>query len=97
MASILKHVFAKFKPFVCKYGKGYNHVPQACTNLKSFCDLKLILRMLAIMPLLDSLHLRIKFVQGRDVYIYDIVFAKGTYYLSMLMRGKHTHNLSLLC
>ncbi len=46
---------------------------QALKNLNQMCDVKLILRLLCILPLLECVHMVIKITQGQNVFICDFV------------------------
>ncbi len=44
-----------------------------CENLNFLCDLELILGLHAIFPILDSVHILIKFAQSFNLFTYDFI------------------------
>jgi hypothetical protein len=45
----------------------------ALKKLNSLCDVEFILGLPCIMPLLECVHMLIKFTQVRDVFVYNFV------------------------
>ncbi len=45
----------------------------AKTNLQYLCDIEMVMELACIMPLLESVHVFIKFVQACDTFVCDFV------------------------
>jgi len=56
MLSPTKRVYAKFCPLIVKMHAKSARSDQALKNLNAMCDVKLILGLLYILPLLECLH-----------------------------------------
>ncbi len=73
MLSPTKRVYLKFHPFIIKTHAKSQRSDVVKKNLKSLCDVEIILGLPCILPLLECVHALIKVVQGKDVFVCDFV------------------------
>ncbi len=73
MPFLIKWVYVEYCPFIVKMHVKSSKNDQALKNLNQMCDVKFILRLLCILPLLKCVHMLVKITQGQDVFICDLV------------------------
>ncbi len=68
-----KRVFAKYCFLIVKMQAKFVKSEVALKNLNSLCDVEFILGLHCILPLLECVHMLIKFAQHKDVFIYNFM------------------------
>jgi hypothetical protein len=77
------------------HGNTHDGVPRNNTvseNLNFLCQLELILSLIAIFPLLDSVHTLIKFAQSCDVFMCDFINVVKICQLEFYQLYNDSHN-----
>jgi hypothetical protein len=75
MPSATEQVCVEYCFLIIKLNSKSSKNDQTLRNLNAMCDVELILGLTCIFPLLQCVHMFIKIVQGRDVFVCD--FAKS--------------------
>jgi hypothetical protein len=73
MLELLKWVMVEYKTLIVNMSQDNVLIVQARFNLDLFCDLHMLLGLFCLLPLLEAVNFLIKYVQRRDVFIYDFV------------------------
>jgi hypothetical protein len=73
MLEFLKWVMVEYKTLIMKMSQDNVLIVQARFNLDLFCDLHMLLGLFRLLPLLEAVNVLIKYVQRRDVFIYDFM------------------------
>jgi hypothetical protein len=73
MLSPMKRVMEQYWPFIAMMHDDVLWNNTTTEHLSSFCDLKLIFGLHAILPLLDYMPTLIKFAQSRNVFFCDFI------------------------
>jgi hypothetical protein len=69
-----KQVLAKYKTMVVKMHNNNLHIVATTKmNLQYLCDIEVVMGLANIMPLLESVHVLIKFTQAHDTFLCDFV------------------------
>jgi hypothetical protein len=68
-----KQVLAKYKTLVVKMHDNLHIVATTKTNLQYLCDIEMVMGLVYITPLLESIHVFIKFAQAHDTFVCDFV------------------------
>jgi hypothetical protein len=64
---------AKYKTLLMKMTLNNLTNQQAMLNYQHLCDIHILLGLACILPLLESMHVLIKFAQSKDVFVCDLV------------------------
>jgi hypothetical protein len=72
---LAKQVLAEYKNLVVKMHDDLHIVVVVKTNFQYLCDIEVVMGLACIMPLLESVHALIKFVQARNTFVCDFVIA----------------------
>jgi hypothetical protein len=70
-----KRIYYEYQPLIVKMHTKSPKRGISSKNLSVLCDVELILGLLCLLPLLDCVHKLIKIVQGRYVFVCDLVEA----------------------
>jgi hypothetical protein len=73
MFFLAKQVLAKYIILVVKMCDNLHIVATTKTNLQYLCDIEVVMGLTYIMPLLESVHVLIKFTQTHDTFLCDFV------------------------
>jgi hypothetical protein len=73
MLSPAKRVMAEYKILLVKMTLDNPTNQQGMLNYEHLCDIHILLRLACILPLLESMHVLIKFAQSKDVFVCDLV------------------------
>jgi hypothetical protein len=69
----MKKMFVEYKTLVVHMNNDLNHVVAAKTNLEYMSNIEVVVRLMCIMPMLETIHAFIKFVQSHDTFLCDFV------------------------
>ncbi len=72
MLEHLKCVLVEYKMLIIKMSQDNIVIAQARLNLDLFWDVKTLLTLFYVLPLLEVVNFLIKFAQGRDFFILDL-------------------------
>jgi len=73
MLNPTKRVVAEYKTMLVKMTLDNPTNQQVMLNYEHFCDIHIFLGLACILPLLESIHVLIKFAQSKDVFVCDLV------------------------
>ncbi len=73
MLEHLKCVLVEYKMLIIKMSEDNIVIVQARLNLDFFWDVKTLLTLFYVLPLLEVVNFLIKFAQGRDFFILDLM------------------------
>jgi hypothetical protein len=73
MLSLAKWVYLEFHPLIVKMHVNNQWSDVVRKNLKSLCDVEVILGLPCILLLLKCVHVLIKVAQGRNVFVCDFM------------------------
>jgi len=75
MLSPLKRVMVEYNALIVKMHSNHDKTKFAHENLEMLCDLELILALPCFMPMLEVIHIHIKYAQHQDAFIINFVDA----------------------
>jgi len=93
MISLVKHVLFEYCTLLMRITLDAPTITSTKSNLCLLTDVKTLLRLNAIMPLLEVIHSLIKFSQLHDVFMFDFITAMKICELGMYIRCIVTTNL----
>jgi hypothetical protein len=83
MFFLAKQVLAKYKTLVVNMHDNLHIVATTKTNLQYLCDIEVVMGLANIMPLLESVHVLIKFAQAHDTFLCDFVIVVKMCYVEL--------------
>jgi hypothetical protein len=69
----MKKMFVEYKTLVVHMSNDLKHVVATKTNLEYLCNIEVVVRLMCIMPMLETIHALFKFVQAHDTFVCDFV------------------------
>jgi hypothetical protein len=93
MISLVKHVLSEYCTLLMKITLNAPTIASTKSNLCLLTDVKMLLRLNAIMPLLEVVHSLIKFSQLHNVFVCDFIATMKICELGMYIRCIVTTNI----
>jgi hypothetical protein len=88
----LKRMMPKYETLIMKMSQDNVSIVQARFNLDLLYDLHMLLGLLCLLPLLEAMHALIKFVEGKDIFICDVVAIVKICQADLYMMYSNTSN-----
>jgi hypothetical protein len=79
MLNLAKRLKVEYKTLMAKIALDNHRKHQAKQNYEHLCDLQILLGLAYILPLLESMHVLIKFAHMSDVFVCNLVVAIKVY------------------